>query len=199
MPQVHLPIFPRDVKYINSNIGVQTRENNVYYFNGMIPIYHHHADDYKSFRYITSQMVVLGNAKQVEIVKTFKVSKESVKRWVKTYRTKGGTGFFETRKINRRGRVLDDQTKIIVQGMLNRKKTLKEIEQELGIKQDTLRKAIKTGRLQKIEGEIPIEPQASKPEKIITKSDRSIADSQAPMGMGATNTAARIDATLKKK
>ena len=152
MPQVQLPFFPEDIVYINSNIGVQTKENNVYYFNAMMPIYHHNKDDYRSFRYVTSQMVVLGNAKQVEIIKTFNVSKESVKRWVKVYRKQGSAGFFVIRKGRRKGKVLDDQTIINAQSMLNVKKTPKEIEEELGIKPDTLRKAIRDGRLTKLEG-----------------------------------------------
>lgn len=193
MPQVQLPIFPSDVKYINSNIGVQTKGNNVYYFNGMMPIYHHIKDDYRSFRYVTSQMIVLGNAKQVEIIKAFNVSKESVKRWVKVYRNDGSAGFFGTRKGRRKGKVLDDQTIINAQAMLNIKKTPKEIKEELGIKPDTLRKAIRDGRLVKLEGEL-IEPQ-----QVITKSDRSIEDSKAPMGVATTNTVGRIEAVTKKK
>jgi len=193
MPQVQLPIFPEDVLYINSNIGVQTEGNNVYYFNGMMPFQHHNKDDYKSFRYVTSQMVVLRNAKQVEIIKAFGVSKESVKRWVKVYRNQGSAGFFGTKKGRRKGKVLDDQTIINAQAMLNVKKTPKEIEEEFGIKPDTLRKAIRDGRLTKLEGEL-IEPQ-----QVITKSDRSIEDSKAPMGVATTNTVGRIEAVTKKK
>lgn len=193
MPQVQLPIFPSDVKYINSNIGVQTKENNVYYFNGMMPIYHHNKDDYKSFRYVTSQMIVLGNAKQVEIINAFCVSKESVKRWVKIYRKKGANGFFGTKKGRRKGRVLDEQTTINAQGMLNVKKTPKEIEEELGIKPDTLRKAIRAGRLTRFEGKLIEPPQ------VTTKSDRSKEDSNAPMGVATTNTVGRIEAVTKKK
>lgn len=98
MPQVQLPIFPSDIKYINSNIGVKTQNDTVYYFNGSMPIYHHQKDDYKSFRYITSQIVDLGNAKQVEIIQAFGVSKESVKRWVKVFREQGADGFFGKKK-----------------------------------------------------------------------------------------------------
>ena len=147
MPQVQLPIFPSDIKYINSNIGVKTIEDSVYYFNGSMPIYHHNKDDYKSFRYITSQIIVLGNANQVEIRKAFEVSKESIKRWVKVYRNKGADGFFGTKNVRRKGKVLDDQTIITAQSMLNVLKTPKEIETKLGVKQDTLRKAIRDGRL----------------------------------------------------
>ena len=192
MPQVQLPFFPEGLSYINSNIGVQTKDNNVYYFNGTMPIYHHDKDDYKSFRYISSQMYVLGTVSQMEIVKCFGVSKESVKRWVKVYREQGGAGFFGTKKGRRKGRVLDEQNTIKAQSMLNVKKTPKEIEDELGIKQDTLRKAIRDGRLVKIEGELP------ENQPVMTKSDRSIEDSKAPMGVATTNTVGRIEAVIKK-
>lgn len=198
MPQVQLPFFPEDVAYINSNIAVQTKIDDVYYFNGVMPMYHHKKDDYKSFRFVTSQMVDLSNAKQVEIVKTFKVSKESVKRWVKVYRTEGASGFFGTRKGRRKAKVLDEQATIRVQGMLNLKKTPNEIGQELGIKQDTIRKAIRDGRLARIEGDLP-EPEVGGPGQITTKSDRSIEDSKAPMGVATTNTVGRIEAVTKKK
>lgn len=195
MPQVQLPIFPSDIKYINSNIGVKTIEDSVYYFNGSMPIYHHNKDDYKSFRYITSQIIVLGNANQVEIRKAFEVSKESIKRWVKVYRNKGADGFFGTKNVRRKGKVLDDQTIITAQSMLNVLKTPKEIETKLGVKQDTLRKAIRDGRLIRPEGKLS-EPEE---EQIATKSTRSIADSEAPMGIATTNTIGRIEAITKKK
>jgi len=193
MPQVQLPIFPEDVVYINSKIGVKTQGEDVYYFNGMMPIFYHKKDDYKSFRYITSQIVCMNNAKQVEIIKTFGVSKESVKRWVKVFNKEGAAGFFAVKKGRRKARVLDEQTTIEAQGMLNIKKTAKEIEGKLGIKSDTLRKAIKDGRLTKLEGGLIVANQNT------SKSDRSIEDSKAPMGMATTNTIGRIEAVTKKK
>ncbi len=192
MPQVQLPFFPEGMTYINSNIGVQKKGNNVYYFNGTMPIYHHDKDDYKSFRYITSQMYVLSTVSQMEIVKCFGISKESAKRWVKVYRKHGGAGFFGTKKGRRKGRVLNEQNTIKAQALLNIKKTPKEIEDELGIKQDTLRKAIRDGRLAKLEGEL------TETRQVIAKSDRSIEDSKAPMGVATTNTFGRIEAITKK-
>ena len=94
MPQAQLPFFPEDIDLINTYIGVQKRNNIVYYFNGMMPIFQHPEDDLSSFRLITSQLVVNGNARQVEIVRTFNVSSISVKRWVKKLREKGAASFF---------------------------------------------------------------------------------------------------------
>jgi len=84
--QTLLPFFPEDITLINMYLGVQKKGDTVYYFNGMMPIFQHHKEDYESFRLFTSQLVVNGNCKQMEIVRCFGVSKESVKRWIKKYK-----------------------------------------------------------------------------------------------------------------
>lgn len=94
MPQISLPFFPEDITLINSQVGFQKSGGIVYYFNGSMPIYQHPEHDIRSFRLFTSQLVVNGNAKQVEIVKAFGVSDISVKRWVKRYKEEGSQGFF---------------------------------------------------------------------------------------------------------
>ncbi len=94
MPQTLLPFFPEEATLINSYIGFQKRDGVVYYFNGMMPIYQHAEDDYAGFRLFTSQLVVNGIVKQMDIVRAFGVSKSSVKRWVRKYREKGTEAFF---------------------------------------------------------------------------------------------------------
>ncbi len=94
MPQTRLPFFPEDIELINNYIGVQRKDSIVYYFNGAMPVFQHAEKDYASFRLFTSQLVVNGNAKQVEIVRAFNVSAISVKRWVKKYREEGASSFF---------------------------------------------------------------------------------------------------------
>ena len=195
MPNTLFPVYPTEAMYINERIAVKTIEKKVYYFNGDMPFYHHEEGNYKSFRFITSQMVELKNVKQMEIVKAFKVSKESVKRWVKLYRTKGEPGFFETRKVKKKGNVLNEELLIKVQTELNLGKTTKSIGEELDIKPDTIRKAIIHKRLTKPEiTGTTTQGQGSK-----TKSERNLQDSKAPHGMGCTNTDGRIDAVIKKK
>jgi len=94
MPQTRLPFFPEDIKLINTHIGFQKKEGVVYYFNGMMPVFQHPENDYASFRLFTSQLVVNGNVKQMDIVRAFVVSKVSVKRWIKKYRNNGAEAFF---------------------------------------------------------------------------------------------------------
>jgi hypothetical protein len=94
MPQMLLPIFPYDATSINPVSGFCRKEEIVYYFNGMMPIFSHPVDDLNSFRLIISQLVVNGIASQAEIVRAFGVSKISIKRYVKCYRKEGSGGFF---------------------------------------------------------------------------------------------------------
>lgn len=94
MTQTRLPFFPEEIELINNYIGFQKKNGTVYYFNGAMPVYQHPENDYASFRLFTSQLVVNGNAKQVEIVRAFNVSSISVKRWVKKYREDGAESFF---------------------------------------------------------------------------------------------------------
>ena len=101
MPQMLLPIFPSDLTLINAKIGFQKKDGRVYYFNGTMPLFSHHEKDLPSFRFITAQLVVLGNATQAEIVRSFGISTISMKRYVKRYRQSGPAGFFE--KPRRRG------------------------------------------------------------------------------------------------
>jgi hypothetical protein len=94
MPQTQLPFFPEDSTLINSYVGFQKKNGVVSYFNGSMPIYQHPEKDYASFRLFTSQLVVNGNVKQVEVAKAFNVSTISIKRWVKKYHEGGSESFF---------------------------------------------------------------------------------------------------------
>ena len=68
MPQMLLPIFPKELTLINNKIGFEEKDGSVYYFNGMMPFFSHAKDDLASFQFITAQMYVLGNASQADFV-----------------------------------------------------------------------------------------------------------------------------------
>lgn len=146
MPQTLLPMFPSDVTEINEVVSFATREGTVFYFGGMMPVYSHAESDRASFRMYTSQLVINGNCTQAEIVRAFGISAISMKRYVKLYRKEGTAGFFKERKA-RQPRVLTPQTLQKAQDLLQQGKERHDVARELEIKPDTLRKAIKAGRL----------------------------------------------------
>ena len=148
MPQLQLPIFPKGMTMINSNLGVMTQDGTVTYIYGSLPIFSHAVDDLKTFRMITSQLYVNGSAKQAEICRAFGVSRISVKRSVKLYREKGIAGFFE-KPLCRGPAVLTPEVVEKIQSMLDNEQSIPEIAGELNLKADTLRKAVFAGKLHK--------------------------------------------------
>lgn len=149
MPQMQLPIFPNGVTHITPELAVKKRDGRVTYFNGQMPVFIHDETDIKSFRMITSQFCATGSAKQAEISKTFGTPIISVKRGVKLYRKKGPGGFYEAVKI-RGGKLVLTQSKLVrAQELLDNGNELEAVFKELGVKKDTLRKALEDGRLKK--------------------------------------------------
>jgi len=148
MPQMHLPFFPDGVEHITSELAVEKRDGQVTYFNGHMPVFIHAEDDIATFRMITAQFCINGNAKQADISRAFGVTLISVKRAVKLYREKGVSGFYEEAK--RRGpAVLTAQVLAQAQGLLDEGLETSEVAEQLGVKRDTLAKAIGAGRLHK--------------------------------------------------
>ena len=146
MPQLQLPFFPKSMSLINANLGFKCKDNVLTYFYGNLPIFTHDTDDQRSFRMITSQFYINGSATQAEICRAFGVTPISVKRSVKLYRKKGVAGFFETPR--RRGAaVLTPVVLQEVQQLLNNEMEISKVAQEVNLLTDTLRKAVRAGKL----------------------------------------------------
>jgi transposase-like protein len=146
MPQLQLPIFPEGLTLINQNIGFIRKDTSLTYIYGNLPVFTHAIDDTPSFRMFTSQLYINGSASQAEICRAFGVSKISVLRSVKLYREKGMAGFFAPR--NCRGpAVLTPPVLDQVQNLLNGGSSITSIADELGLKTDTLHKAVRSGKL----------------------------------------------------
>ena len=146
MPQMQLPMFPDGITHITPELAFMKADGRVTYFNGQMPVFAHDEDDVRTFHLITSQFCVNGNAKQSEIARAFGVSLISVKRAVKCYRDKGPQGFYAPR--GRRGpAVLTAPVLASAQALLDEGQSVPEVAQQLGLKRDTLAKAVAAGRL----------------------------------------------------
>jgi len=146
MSQIQLPLFPAGVTQITSVLAFSKEDGRVTYFNGSMPVFVHDEDDLASFRMITAQFFINGNATQAEIMRAFGVSKISLKRAVKRYREEGPKGFYQPQK--RRGpAVLTPAVLSEAQQLLDEGFEPSQVADRLGIKRDTFSKAIRAGRL----------------------------------------------------
>ncbi len=148
MPQMHLPFFPHGVEHITSELACEKKDGQVTYFNGHMPVFVHDEQDIQTFRMITAQFCINGNATQADIARAFGVTLISVKRAVKRYREKGVSGFYA--EPNRRGAaVLTAEVLQEAQERLDEGLETSEVAEQLGVKRNTLAKAIGAGRLHK--------------------------------------------------
>ena len=150
MPQIVIPIFVDGVVHINSGLAYKKETGRVYYFNGHeMPVFSHEETDIQSFRMICSQFYVNGNATQAEIVKAFGVPSISIKRAVKLFRSHGPSGFYTNFQPKRKPRVLTPEVVVEVQKLLDESVDIQKISAQLKLKEGTLQKAVRDGRLKK--------------------------------------------------
>lgn len=185
MPQMELPIFPAGTTIINGSLAFnRDLQGNVVYFYGHLPIFQHVKDDIRTHRLIMAQLYINGTAKQTELAKAFGINVIVIKRAVALYRDKGVSGFFEKK---RRGgpRIFTPGVLEIIQAKLDEGIQVSDIAEEIKIKLDTIKKAIQDGRLKRPPKQY---------NNMMTKSERSIKDANASLGMGATDLLGRTAA-----
>lgn len=148
MPQQILPIYIEGETSINEKVHYTYDEatDTVCYYLYCLPFYSHLKSDHNCFKMIIAQLSVLGHCKNHEIMKSLGISKSYMDRAVKTYREGGIGAFFEKRKT-RSASVLTPEVIIEVQQRLASGESRSEIAESLGIKLNTLGKAINDRRL----------------------------------------------------
>jgi prepilin-type processing-associated H-X9-DG protein len=189
--QALLPLIPDGASSINDRISVIRENGRWAYFLGVDPIFEHPEEDRRSFRMFTAGLVCQGACKQSEIVQTFGVAVNSVKRSVKKYREEGIASFFQPRK-GRGAAVLTEEVLAQAQGLLSCGSSRAEVADQLDVRYDTLRKAINQGRLH--EPSRVATPDV--PQKASDKSERSVADTAAEMGVACTRPEERVLAAM---
>lgn len=150
MPQALLPLIPDGATQINDRISVVKEGGRWTYFCGIQPFFFHDADDHTSFQWFTASLIDQGTCRQAEIVKTFGVSKNAVKRSVKKFRNGGVEAFYQPRP-KRGATVMTPDVVRRARELLFRGWSRSDVAEELGLKLDTLSKTIQQGRIQEPE------------------------------------------------
>ena len=188
MPQLQMPFFPQGITHINNMLAFSKENGRIAYVTGGMQLYTHEENDSVSFRMITAQFCANGITKQAEIASTFGVPTLAVKRAVKLFRSEGTRGFYKPRKV-RCAAVLTAEVCVQVQSLMDSGMAVGQAAEQCGIKRDTLSKAVRSGRLRAPARVLEAQVHS-------TKSERSELDSEAAMGMGASNVDARVAASL---
>ena len=204
MPQALLPLIPPGTTQLSDLISVFRQDGKWTYFCGLQPVFEHSEDDQQSFRMFTAQLCCQGACTQAQIIRAFGVSKNSVLRSVAKYLGDGIDGFYRSRR-GRGASVMTPEVVVQAEKLFALGHDRKEVAKKLGVKYDTLRKAINQGRVQEPAAasadEISLPPQASQARAVTSdKSTRSDADAAAgdEMGIACTRPCERVMAALGK-
>lgn len=147
--QTILPIYPVSTVFINSSLGVFHKDGIVTYISNALPIYSHATSDYKTFRFITAKLVLLGRCTQKEISDCFKVSYDSVKRSVRRLKRTGDSGFFTEENRHGNAYKLTPECLERIQQALDLGKSNTAIAKIENISEGSIRYAIRKGMLKK--------------------------------------------------
>ena len=130
IPQALLPLIADGATRISDFISV-VRENGLWtYFCGAQPVFHHTETDRHSFRMFTAQLICQGACRQVDIVRAFGVSKQSVIRSVNKYRA-GGVKAFYTPRATRGATVMTPEVTAQAQQLLGAGWSRREVAEHL--------------------------------------------------------------------
>jgi transposase len=201
MPQTLLPMIPHGSTPINNLINVVREDKQWTYFCGIQPVFRHPDRDLQSFRMFTAQLCCQSACTQAQIIRVFGISKNSLLRSIAKYREEGINAFYRGRRT-RSALIMTAEVTDQAQRLLDLGHTRREVARELGLKYDTLRKAIKQGRVREGRSR-PAEASQKLPASdslsvTSDKSSRSDTDAAAgeDMGIACTRPCERIMAAM---
>ena len=207
MPQALLAFTPDGASRISDRISVVKENGRWTWLLGIHPICEHPESDRTTFRWFTAQLIQQGNCRQCEIVKAFGVSANAVKRAVKLYQEGGVEAFYRPRGT-RAANVITADVIAQAEDLLRRGRARSEVADQLGIKRNTLSKAIQQGRLKQPCADDPesASPTSASPTSTsqselfpsTDKSQRSVEDAVAGdhMGVACTRVLDRVSASI---
>ncbi len=147
--QLRLPIFPAETRLISSCVGVYTKEDRVQYIINGLPVYSHEKEDYKSFRFITSNFIAQGLCRKIEVERCFHVSSDSVARWYTKFKEGGEAAFYgEDARKGTPYKIIGSKRERI-QKKLNKGQSVNSIAKEELVAESAIRYQIKQGYLKK--------------------------------------------------
>ena len=195
-----MPLIADGATQISNSINVVRENDQWIYFCGVQPVFQHAESDHRAFRMFTAQLISQGSCRQRDVIRAFGVSKTSVIRSVNRYRT-GGVEAFYAPRASRGSSVITPEVAAQAQQLLGAERSLREVAQKLGIKPDTLRKAIQQGRLIRPHPLKPEEPTPQRgpvlhPPAATDRSTRAVEDAAAEMGTACTRPEERVWAAV---
>lgn len=148
--QLQAPLFPQTTKLINGSTGILSKDDFIYYLHNGTPIFCHHKDDKKNYRFILANLIEIGLCEAGELSQVLGVPHRNINRYYKQFKEKGAQSFFGKRQ-DRRGQCyqLTETKKQTAQELINAGLSNVRVAKQLGVSECTIRYHLKNGGLKK--------------------------------------------------
>jgi hypothetical protein len=179
--QPFLPDFPEGAIKIGPSLSILKKEGLVTYFAGGDNYYSHPEGDLKAERFAFATLMENGHVRPRDLEGSPLFFKHrTIMNWVEQLRGEGPGSFFRPR-CSKNVPVMKLEKIAECERLFRDGKNVPKVAELVGIKESTLRKAIKRGAIsQPLEGN----GEPTKPDVSTTKAERSRADANAAAGMG---------------
>lgn len=147
--QLLLPIFPTNTILLSPSLGIFEQDGLVYYLHSGAPIFSHPKGDIQSFRYIICNLIDTGRCQATQVCAVLKISRDTLYRYLKIYRTQGSEGMFASKGKVTRNQKMHGQRLIRIQQMLDKGMSNSAIAKIEDMSEGTIRYNIGEGKLKK--------------------------------------------------
>lgn len=147
--QLQLPIYPKETRLINEQLGVYEHDGLVQYIVNGLPVYSHSKEDINAFRFITSNFIHQKLCRKVEVENFFAVSEDATHRYYKKFLSEGETGFFGDDARRGKAHKITGACRQRIQVKLDKGQSVNSIAKEEGVRESAIRYGIKQGYLKK--------------------------------------------------
>ena len=128
---------------ITLTLGVREQNGFIYFLHSGMPIFSHENGNLKKFRYITSNLILQGLCTNQDIVDTFHVSTDSVRRWKRLLSEKGEQAFFIDETRHGWSHKLLPPVLVLIQENLDQCQSVNSIAKEEELSESGIRATIK--------------------------------------------------------
>jgi DNA-binding transcriptional ArsR family regulator len=144
-----LPIFPKDIKMVNYQVGFKQMDDFVHYFVNGMPVYCHQLDDKNGYRYVLATLVNHNLRSIKELSEALGVHKKNVERYAKDLRQKGMAHFFNRKETRGQCYKFTPEKMNQAQGLLDQGYSQYRTAKMIGVSESAIRYHIKAGSLKK--------------------------------------------------
>lgn len=180
---MRLGLAPATAQEINENLTIARSESQTAYYGAGLPIFVHGNGDKLSQRLAAVQMIMLGLASKEELSRVLDVDRSTLYRSQVRVQRDGIEGLVAEKPGPKSGHRLRGDLLERAQGLLSEGKPQREVGRIVGVGENTIRNAIKRGRLVPSASARTERPQI---EAGSQPGERNARDAAAPLGVATT-------------